>query len=369
MNIEWDRYPSPNMENSREITLILEHLIDEKDDEDEFLVILYNDLLPNIKHQNRIYTIVIPIIDWFEDLINKNENFPRKIDILDFFGHVFSEHIRESIQILASPSVHDYASKNLKDYDPAEYDFFLHFKKFYLSLFSHILPEKETRSIILYDLCFLDNFLKKYSSKNLKGNNPIVWYDISIAAGIYKFLYPQHNASQIDLKFDESIKNVDLILAINGLEFNEIKLKDIIKENRSIDSIWGYGFLTVIGADSLTIASQNKNEKRLCETIDFLCETYESISKNEPDSEYDFPCHKFLMEDVSTILFRKNFGCQKKLQLTDLNYSQKYFFEKLSEKIKIHTNSMLYAGLLPRGASEKDLLNIDDIFEFYKVNH
>lgn len=365
MKIEWEHFNCPNMEDRAEIQTILEQLVEEQDDENEFLTILYNDLLPKIKHQYRIYDVVIPTMDWFEKLLIKHPDFPRSIDILDFLGHVFSEYIRELTGILTTPSTYDYASKNLIDFDPVENSYFIYFKKFYLSLFSQSLPKKETRSLILYDLCFTEDFLEKYSTALIKIHDPIVLFDISIAIGAYKYLHPQYKNFPVDFKINEKTKNKDLILAINGQKFDDTKLKSIIRKNDTIESIWGHGFLTVTGADSLLIYGQNDSTDKLFETIDFICETYNIISKHETDNEFDFPCHKFLMEDASSILFKDYMGTQKKLKINELTPPQKYFFEKLSKKLKIHTNSMLRAGLLPAGANKKDLLKINDIHEYY----
>ena len=62
MNIDWQHYHAPNKEAIKEIPSQLDYLFSANDSPENIEYFLYNELAPNIKHQFKIYNVIVPII-------------------------------------------------------------------------------------------------------------------------------------------------------------------------------------------------------------------------------------------------------------------------------------------------------------------
>ena len=63
MKIIWQFYHAPNKDAIEEIPYQLDYLFSTEDSSEDIECFLYNELAPNIKHQNKIYNIIEPVIE------------------------------------------------------------------------------------------------------------------------------------------------------------------------------------------------------------------------------------------------------------------------------------------------------------------
>jgi hypothetical protein len=356
----WQQYLAPNQDMLADIPDRLEQLMELAGDGDAFLLFLYDELLPVIKHQYKVYSVVVPIIDWFSDLLAAHPDFPCKGEVLDFLGHVFAEHVRDRVGILVEPMRYDYRSGSLTESAPLEAAFFHRFRNLYSTHFGVLRPEVHGRHIALYDAALLDEVNAKYTNYWAICDDPSVIFDASIALGVARYR-TQGPPVELSVKGGE---NLDVSLALCGQPFDRLEVRQLLANAEVGESVWASGSLAVMAADALLISEDDEACKR--SVIDLVCEAYmKMVDAPDAEHEFEFPVHKVLMEDVSSILFRPHLGRRRRLSEQDLDSTQRYFYRVLAAELSIHTNTLLYAGLLPLNVSEGQLLEIDDVFESY----
>ena len=115
----------------------------------------------------------------------------------------------------------------------------------------------------------------------------------------------------------------------------------------------------------MMIDSLHKDLKCQKNTIDNVMNGYETIKRIDIDEEIDFPPHRFMLEDLSSVLFQEHLGKGIFIDEKDLTEIQLYFYNLLSKEYRTHTYTLLYAGIIPNGISIEDVNNIDDIYNCY----
>ena len=83
------------------------------------------------------------------------------------------------------------------------------------------------------------------------------------------------------------------------------------------------------------------------------------------DEDIDFPPHKFMLEDLSSVLFQEHLGKGRLLDPQKLTEIQSYFYNLLSKEYRTHTYTLLYAGIVPNGMTIEEANNINDIYNCY----
>lgn len=74
-----------------------------------------------------------------------------------------------------------------------------------------------------------------------------------------------------------------------------------------------------------------------------------------------------MIEDVTSLIFNDLFNKQRIIQYKELRNIQKYFYDLLAKEFKIHTYSMLRAGLLPLNMDKNQTEEIYDIYNCYDL--
>lgn len=95
MKINWQYYQAPNRDAIDAIPYQLDYLFSTKDLSENIEYFLYNELAPNIKHQNRIYSIIEPVIEVMEFNICQKGKIQYKNEILNFLGYIYFKSIFE----------------------------------------------------------------------------------------------------------------------------------------------------------------------------------------------------------------------------------------------------------------------------------
>ena len=127
----------------------------------------------------------------------------------------------------------------------------------------------------------------------------------------------------------------------------------------------GNGYECVLATSSMMIDSLHKDLRKQKNTIDNIMNGYDTIKKLNIDEEIDFPPHRFMLEDLSSVLFQEHLGRGILIDKKDLTEIQLYFYNLLSKEYRTHTYTLLYAGIIPNGMSIEDVNNIDDIYNCY----
>ena len=115
----------------------------------------------------------------------------------------------------------------------------------------------------------------------------------------------------------------------------------------------------------MMIDSLHKDLRKQKNTIDNIMNGYDTIKKLNIDEEIDFPPHRFMLEDLSSVLFQEHLGRGIFIDKNDLTEIQLYFYNLLSKEYRTHTYTLLYAGIIPNGMLIEDVNNIDDIYNCY----
>ena len=147
MNIDWQHYHAPNKEAIKEIPSQLDYLFSANDSPENIEYFLYNELAPNIKHQFKIYNVIVPIIEVIEFNILAKGKTQYKNEILNFFGYIFQEFIRDENSILIPPVEYQFAAPKLSSQYSDEFKFYKRFQSFVKSVFPDNI-ETQTPEVI-----------------------------------------------------------------------------------------------------------------------------------------------------------------------------------------------------------------------------
>lgn len=364
MSIEWKAYESPYKDTILEIPKQLEYVFNSNDTQEEIEIYLYSELGPNIKHQGKIYNVIFPVIEYIESHFSSG-NTKNKIPLLYFLEYIFHEFIRDAANFLYTPIRYKYKSKKIRNLNIEETKAFDKFKQLYHKYFYETYDYKNFSHKIFYDCIFLNSNLA-YNNIICNLNNGDVSLDMGIALGYLSFKN-NYFSNNIRPEIFESLNdNIDIILSINQLPFNESNLVSQISDYEEISNCWGSRFISIIAGCSYVISIRNKEYEIQRRSIDKLLKAYEKLKENyNKEYELDFPIYKYLLEDTSSILFYQFLGQEKGLTVEHLNPIQTYFLNQLNDKYRTHTYSLLYAGVLPKGIDHNNIDGIYDIHECY----
>lgn len=149
MKINWQYYQAPNRDAIDAIPYQLDYLFSTKDSSEDIEYFLYNELAPNIKHQNRIYSIIEPVIEVMELNICQKGKIQYKNEILNFLGYIFQEYIRDENSILVTPIEYQTAALKLSLQYSEEFESYKRFQSFMKRVFPDTI-EPQMPDVIFY---------------------------------------------------------------------------------------------------------------------------------------------------------------------------------------------------------------------------
>ena len=341
MNINWQHYQAPNKEAIEEIPSQLDYLFSAEDSSEDIEYFLYNDLAPNIKHQLKTYNVIEPVIEVIECNILQGGKTQYKNEILNFLGYMFQEFIRDENSILVQPIEYQIAAPKLSSQYSDEFKFYKRFQSFVKRVFADNL-EAQTPEVVFYKSA-LDDSQKTFETLMHNANLQNIRESL-FACGLMSFKNSNLKIRELNITTQQdSITNLGL--CINRLEFDKELAITSLSTPKQHSFVWGNGYECVLATSALMIDSLHKD-----------------VSYQE---YFDFPPHRFMLEDLSSILFQEHLGKGILIDKRDLTEVQLYFYNLLSKEYRTHTYALLYAGIMPNGMSIEDLNSIDDIYSCY----
>ena len=334
MNINWQHYQAPYKEAIEEIPHQLQYLFSTEDPAEDIESFLYNELAPNIKHQYKIYNIIEPVIEVMEfNILQKGKIPPIEYQV-------------------AAPKL------SLQCFD--EFKFYKRFQSFVKRVFSDNI-DTEIPEVIFYK-SVLDNSQKTFETLMHNANLQNIGASL-FACGLMSFKNPNLKIHNLNITQQNRITNLGL--CINRMEFDERLAINSLSTPTRHSFVWGNGYECVLATSSMMIDSLHKDLRSQKNTIDNIMNGYDTIKKINIDEEIDFPPHRFMLEDLSSVLFKEHLGRGILIDKNDLTEIQLYFYNLLSKEYRTHTYTLLYAGIIPNGMSIEDVNNIDDIYNCY----
>lgn len=180
---------------------------------------------------------------------------------------------------------------------------------------------------------------------------------------IDEFQKPQFKLHDLEMIQQDSITNLGL--CINQMAFDKRLAVKSLSTPTQYPFVWGNGFECVLATSSLMIDSLHQDLRCQKNTINDIMNGYEAIRDMNIDEDIDFPPHKFMLEDLSSVLFQEHLGKGRLLDPQKLTGIQSYFYNLLSKEYRTHTYTLLYAGIVPNGMSIEEANNINDIYNCY----
>ena len=353
MNINWQHYQAPNKEAIEEIPSQLDYLFSAEDSSE--------DLAPNIKHQLKTYNVIEPVIEVIECNILQGGKTQYKNEILNFLGYMFQEFIRDENSILVQPIEYQIAAPKLSSQYSDEFKFYKRFQSFVKRVFADNL-EAQTPEVVFYKSA-LDDSQKTFETLMHNANLQNIRESL-FACGLMSFKNSTLKIRELNITTQQdSITNLGL--CINRLEFDKELAITSLSTPKQHSFVWGNGYECVLATSALMIDSLHKDVSYQEYSIKQIMNGYDTIRKMNLDEEFDFPPHRFMLEDLSSILFQEHLGKGILIDKRDLTEVQLYFYNLLSKEYRTHTYALLYAGIMPNGMSIEDLNSIDDIYSCY----
>ena len=365
--MSWDKYNGPYKTSKDEVIKVLELLNNfGTSNNDELDNILYNDLASNVKHQGTIYNLIYPVLDFFY-LISGEKDNQIKYKMLDFFDYIFIEYYRAVTSILTEPVRFSLASNNLMDkkINPEVYAF-ERFKCIYEANFKHDINSKiDVYYKTIFSSCDLIETINR-DAKLYKNQENVVFNRISL--GLAGFILNVKSKSIINEMGTIDSPFLNIANAINKYPFDEKELIHSFNSDAFTDLIWGRGSIAILSIDSYLIANYD-NENKIISSLDDIWSTYykwkDIYEEDEIMYDLDFPLYKYLLEDVTSIIFKNLLGCGKICDYNQLTSLQKKVYDILNYDLKVHTYSMLYAGIKPQGVEYNSNISVRDLYELY----
>lgn len=361
MYINWQQYHAPNKEAIKEIPSQLDYLFSANDAPEDIEYFLYNELAPNIKHQFKIYDIIEPVIEVIEFNILQKGKHQYKNEILNFLGYIFQEFIRDENSILVQPIEYQIAAQKMSLQYSNEFKFYKRFQFFVKNVFTDNI-ETQTPEVIFYKSA-LNNNQKTFETLIHLANLQNI-REILFACGLMSFKNPNLKIHDLNITTQQDgITNLGL--CINGMEFDKELAITSLSTPKQQSFVWGNGYECVLATSAMMIDSLHKNARYQKNTINDIMNGYDTIRKINIDEDFNFPPHKFMLEDLSSILFHEYLGKGMLIDKKMLTETQLYFYNLITEEFRTHTYSLLYAGIMPEGMSIESANNIDDIYNCY----
>ena len=242
-----------------------------------------------------------------------------------------------------------------------EFKFYKRFQFFVKNVFTDNI-ETQTLEVIFYKSA-LNNNQKTFETLIHHANLQNI-REILFACGLMSFKNPNLKIHDLNITVQQDgITNLGF--CINGMEFDKELAISSLSTPKQQSFVWGNGYECVLATSAMMIDSLHKDARCLKNTINHIMNGYDTIRKINIDEDFNFPPHKFMLEDLSSILFHEYLGKGILIDKKMLTEAQLYFYNLMSEEFHTHTYSLLYAGIMPEGMSIESTNNIDDIYNCY----
>lgn len=360
MKIIWQFYQAPNKDAIEEIPYQLDYLFSTENSSEDIECFLYNELAPNIKHQNKIYNIIEPVIEVMEFNIRQKGKVQYKNEILNFLGYIFQEYIRDENQILVTPIEYQAAALKLSLQYSDEFEFYKRFQTFVKRVFPDTIDSKMAE--VIFYKSTLDDSPKTFETLIYNANLQNIGESL-FACGLMSFKNPNLKIHNLKLTQQDSITNLGL--CINRMEYDRILAVNSLSTPTQHPFVWGNGYECVLATSSLMIDCLHQDLRCQENTVNDILNGYAVIKDMKLDEDIDFPPYKFMLEDLSSVLFQEHLGKGRLLDPKKLTEIQSYFYNLLSKEYRTHTYTLLYAGLVPNGMTIEEANSIDDIYNCY----
>lgn len=346
-------YSSPFADWQAEFLVTMEELSDFSGDTDELLALLFNQVLPFVKHQYTLYDTLKPVLQILSGLTGRRSDCLEAS--MDFLSIVFQEPIRDSVQLLVEPIQYRYLQAEQTATTSTESSLFEEAKEFYKLRRSSMT----SKSLLVYHDLTLLNRLEPLPTATVE---PMTGYPDDrmqltwlLADALYRYrgqgVFIPDSGVLITASQDRHIA-----AALQAKPFDEQALYQALRHEEMASIPWAGGRLGAIAGLTLFMASQQQSPQAASRTLQTLIECCSELKRSRSNSE-DSPVttDQFLLEDLSVALFRQHLRAVEPLNERTLDNQQRLFLQLLRQVYRGHTYTLLHAGVLPAGASSNEV--------------
>lgn len=235
--------------------------------------------------------------------LSKKGKIQYKIEILNFLGYIFQEYIRDENCILVPPIEYQVAAPKLSLQYSDEFKFYKRFQSFVKRVFPDNI-ETQIPEVIFYKSS-LDDSQKTFETLMYNINLQNIGESL-FACGLMSFKNPNLNIHNLNITQQDSITNLGL--CINRMEFDKRLAINSLSTPTQHSFVWGNGYECVLATSSMMIDTLHKDFRCQKNTVNNIMNGYDTIKKLNIDEEIDFPPHRFMLEDLSSVLFQEHLG-------------------------------------------------------------
>ncbi len=344
------KYSGPYKEWRDEFTWNLNGVSEFTGEPEELSLFLLDSILPFVRHQDSVYTSIVLLLKVFSDICERSARYTD--EVLYFMGYVFRDYIRDNVGILVEPYDYRYLSPSIKKISSDELSLFESFVSFYESVRDGGVSRN---SRIYFDCVLLKSIPENpFLPKELPGDEGNLL--TSFLAG----LVASHNRWGSAWSIDESRRYFDeLTRSSDGLTDLE-RLPTVITEDDYVPTPWASGRSGAIGSAAHLLLAEGTHQIDVLEKVLPKClELKAARGGDEVDLAY---VDRFILEDVSSILFSKALGATVPFDMARLSREQRFFLDFLSNEYRGHTYTLLYAGILPQGVAPEEVDAIRGVY-------
>ncbi len=315
--------------------------------DENLLSLLFNDVLPFVKHQYTLYDCLAPAMTCMEELL---ERAPfHTASIVSFLGFLFQEPIRDATFIFVDPVQYRHLQPGLSAMTPLESALFASVK----ALYGRRRPGLTGTTLRDYfDVTLLDRIEETAPT----GSNDADQLSRLLATAVTRYKLGMPLISESGITIAEP-RFKDLGAALQGRAFERRALYRLLEDDTVVDDVpWAGGRLGVI-AGIVLFLSTTPTEPARAEVLEQLVETCAELKKHRSGDEEDagIATDEFLLEDLSVVLFRDHLGATSAVPMDAMHEDQRRFLALLLHIYRGHTFSLLNAGIAPEGVDAAKL--------------
>jgi len=330
----------------------MEDLVSFSGSQDDLLLLLFNRVLPFVKHQYVLYDSLVPAMECMAELLDRQPEDAESV--MSFLTYVFQEQIRETNYVLVDPVQYRYLEPTLMAPTAFELSLFASMKQFYE------MCRRRVQNVSLrdyFDVTLLDRF---EGEAVLSDDDSRVSRLLAGAMMRFKHGKPFIQETGVNMDGDEY---EDLGSALQGRDFSDQSLYRLLENDTLVDHIpWAGGRLGVIAGLTLFFAASREDAR--VQVLERLVHVCAGLKQGREEDEVDrLMTDQFLLEDLSVALFRKQLSAKHALDTGDLDDVQRSFLTLLQKVYRGHTYALLYAGLLPDGADINEIGLCSSIYD------
>lgn len=316
-------------------------------DADEFTMLLLEELWQYVTHQLTLFDCLLPALPSFTALLIRRPDLAGTA--MWFLGYLLRWPIRQQTLLLVEPVTYSYLQP--KEMQPTHTDIVLFdaCKAFYTQ---HRPLLNGSASQPHFDVLFLGELPDSRPKPLGSDTVGLSWL---LAGAIQRFKRGE------SLVLDEGVELESpecraLAAGVQGRSTEDERLFALLLDDVEVEwSPWAGGRLGAI-AGLLLVAKSPAGTPQRTRAITSVVECCTVLKQRHADDERDVMwTDHYLLEDVSSLLFRNHLGASEPLELRCLDVDQRAFVDALWSTYAGHTYTLLYAGLAPPGSSPKSI--------------